>query len=112
MQPNMQPNMQQQAASAEKPQALPDVLAWVIHYLETKHPETKESVHGDMSFDSVGLDSLARVEMIAAMEAAFGIELDPTLAYDFVTPGALSGFVWGQLSGEPVDQKQLMGMGR
>lgn len=104
--------MQQHAGTTEQPRAQAEVLAWVIHYLESKHPEAKDAVHGDMSFDSIGLDSLARVEMIAALEAGFGIALDPTLAYDFVTPGALSAFVWGQLSGEPVDQKQLMGMGR
>jgi acyl carrier protein len=66
------------------------------------------SLHADMSFDSIGLDSLARVDLISAMEARFGMALDPTLAYDFVTPGALSAFVWGQACGIPADEKRLM----
>jgi acyl carrier protein len=103
-------NMQQEADMQAKPQALSDVVVWVIQHLESKHPEMKGAVHGDVSFDSVGLDSLARVDMISAMERSFGIALDATLAYDFVTPNALSAFVWGQITGEPVDQKQLMGV--
>lgn len=92
------------------PAALADVTAWVVQYLEQKHPEMQGTIHGDMSFDSIGLDSMARVELISAMEGCYGIALDPTLAYDFITARALSGFVWSQVSGEPIDQKQLMGI--
>ena len=93
-----------------KPESLNDVSSWVLQYLAARFPETGGTLHPDMSFDSIGLDSLARVDMISAMEGRFGITLEPTLAYDFVTAGALSAFVWGQISGAPVDQKHLMGV--
>lgn len=96
--------------TTQAPHALIDVSNWIVHYLEAKHPEMRGAIHADMSFDNIGLDSLARVEMIAAMENRFGVALDPTLAYDFVTAGALSSFVWGQITGVAVDQKQLMGV--
>src|SRR5687768_14219988 len=76
-----------------------EVTSWMMQYLETKHPEVTGKVHGEMSFDSVGLDSLGRVEMLTAMEGCFKLKLDPTLAYDFVTVGALSKYVWGQING-------------
>ena len=93
-----------------KPNSPEDVSSWVIEYLAARYPEMAASVHADMSFDNIGLDSLARVELIAAMEVRFGVTLDPTLAYDFVTAGALSAFVWGQATGAAVDVKQLMGV--
>ena len=101
---------EQQAAPDTAPAALSDVSNWVLQYLEMKHPETRGTLHTDTSFDSVGLDSQARVDMISAMERRFGITLDPTLAYDFVTAGALASFVWSQISGVPIDEKLLMGI--
>lgn len=106
----IQTNMQEQAGSRANPQGQAEVLAWLIQSLESKQPDLKGLIHSAMSFDCIGLDSLARVELVTAMEGQFGILLDPTLAYDFVTPGALAAFVWGELSGTPVDQKQLMGV--
>jgi acyl carrier protein len=95
---------------ASKPSSLTEVRTWIVQFLESKHPEMRGTIHADMSFDSIGLDSLARVDMIGSMENQFGLKLDPTLAYDFVTPGALSSFVWGQIAGVPVDEKQLIGV--
>ncbi|SFU53556.1 acyl carrier protein [Pseudoduganella namucuonensis] len=102
--------MTQANTQASQPAALIEVSGWLIEHLEGKHPEMRGQLHKDMSFDSIGLDSLARVELISAMERRFGVALEPTLAYDFVTAGALSAYVWGQISGTPVDQKHLMGV--
>lgn len=102
--------MTQANTQQAKPAGLSEVSGWLLQHLEAKHPEMRGKLHKDMSFDSIGLDSLARVELISAMEQRFGITLEPTLAYDFVTAGALSTYVWGQISGAPVDQKQLMGV--
>lgn len=100
----------QEAGAQAKPEGSAEVRAWILQYLEGKHPEVRGTLHKDMSFDAIGLDSVARVDMISAMEKHFGIALDPQLAYDFVTAGALSEFVWGQISGVPADQKRLLGV--
>lgn len=98
------PTSQQAAA------CVTDVSSWIIAHLEKRFPAMAGVIHADMSFDAIGLDSLERVDLIAALEGRFGITLDPTLGYDFVTTGALAAFVWGQISGVAVDEKQLMGV--
>jgi acyl carrier protein len=99
----------QQAPQAATP-SVDEVIDWLIAFLEAGHPEVKGTVHRDMSFDSIGLDSLARVDLITALERRFGTPLEPTLAFDFVTPGALATYAWGQIAGVEVDQKQLLGV--
>jgi acyl carrier protein len=56
-----------------------------------------QPIADDMSFDYIGLDSLARVELLAGLEECFAVPLDPTAAYDFVTVRALSEFVWSAI---------------
>lgn len=70
--------------------------------------ELAEPIGNDMSFDYIGLDSLARVELLTALDNEFGTRLDPTTAYDFVTVGALAKFVWSRLTGEILDLKQVL----
>lgn len=79
-------------------------------YLRVHQPDFAEEIHDNLSFDYIGLDSVARVELIAALERHLGIALDPTAAYDFVTVGALSSFVWSELSGESLDLKATLGV--
>ena len=70
--------------------------------------EFKEHIGDDMSFDYIGLDSLARVNLMTALDKEFGVKLDPAAAYDFVTVGALSKFVWSQVTGTPLDMKKVL----
>lgn len=79
-------------------------------YLRVHQPDFAEEIHDNLSFDYIGLDSVARVELIAALERHLGIALDPTAAYDFVTVGALASFVWSELSGESLDLKATLGV--
>lgn len=79
-------------------------------YLKVHQPDFAEEIHDNLSFDYIGLDSVARVELIAALERHLDIALDPTAAYDFVTVGALARFVWSELSGEALDLKATLGV--
>lgn len=79
-------------------------------YLRVHQPGFTEDIHDNLSFDYIGLDSVARVELVAALERHLGISVDPTAAYDFVTVGALASFVWSELSGESLDLKAALGV--
>lgn len=79
-------------------------------YLQRHQPDFVEDIHDNLSFDYIGLDSVARVELIATLEKQLGIAIDPTAAYDFVTVGALASFIWSQLSGTPLDLKATLGV--
>ena len=63
-----------------------------------------------MSFDYIGLDSLARVNLLVGLEKELGVPLDPTAAYDFVTVRALAEFVWSVVSGTSMDIKKTLGV--
>jgi acyl carrier protein len=72
-------------------------------YLHKEQPDFKELVGDDMSFDYMGLDSLARVDLLTGLEKEFGVSLDPTAGYDFITVRSLAEFVWSVISGTPLD---------
>lgn len=84
------------------------VRSWIKAYLQQHHDESGEPITDQMSFDYIGLDSMARVNLMTALESHFALKLDPTAAYDFVTVGSLSQFVWSQISGEPMDAKAAL----
>lgn len=86
------------------------IKARLADYLRRHQPGFNEAIHNHLSFDYIGLDSVARVELIAALEKQLGVALDPTAAYDFVTVGALAEFVWSQLSGQALDLKATLGV--
>jgi acyl carrier protein len=77
------------------------------YIIEERHDFT-ETITNHMSFDYIGLDSLARVNLLVALEKEFSISLDPTAAYDFVTVNALAEFVWSVISGTPLDLKKTL----
>lgn len=78
------------------------------HYLQAERPDFTEAIKDDMSFDYIGLDSLARVNLLSGLEKEFGVSLDPTAAYDFVTVRALAEFVWSVMSGQEMDVKKAL----
>lgn len=78
--------------------------------LRAHHPDFNEKIGDDMSFDYIGLDSLARVELLAGLDRALGVSLEPTAAYDFVTVRALAEFVWSTLSGQEMDVRKALGI--
>lgn len=70
--------------------------------------EFKDRIEDNMSFDYIGLDSLARVNLMTALDKEYGVTLDPAAAYDFVTVGALAQFVWSRVTGTPLDLKKVL----
>jgi acyl carrier protein len=96
------------SSAPETAPSINEVRQWLKDYLQQHHKDISEPIRDDMSFDYIGLDSLARVAIMTASEQRFSLKLDPTAAYDFVTVGALSEFVWSQISGEALDQKKLL----
>ena len=79
-------------------------------YLLEERPDFTEPIGDDMSFDYIGLDSLARVNLLVGLEKELGVPLDPTAAYDFVTVRALAEFVWSVVSGTSMDIKKTLGV--
>ncbi|MFE6771063.1 phosphopantetheine-binding protein [Streptomyces fimicarius] len=58
---------------------------------------------GTETFLSLGLDSLAAVELHDRLQQETGLRLPATLAFDFPTPQALAGYLWTRLDGTPAD---------
>jgi acyl carrier protein len=77
-------------------------------YLKINRPDFTEAILDDMSFDYIGLDSLARVELLSGLDKALGITLDPTAAYDFVTVRALAEYVCSVVNGTSLDFKKAL----
>ncbi|SHO56625.1 acyl carrier protein [Vibrio quintilis] len=69
---------------------------WLKDYLEPMFQKNNLPVSVDTSFDSLGLDSVTRVEMIGGLEEALGMDLDPTLGFEYPTIASLSQYVTAQ----------------
>ena len=97
-----------------KPSNVDDVAALIkrllTESLQVNRPDFSERIGNDMSFDYIGLDSLARVDLLTGLDRALGVSLDPTAAYDFVTVQALAEFVWASLSGAEMDVRKALGI--
>lgn len=61
-----------------------------------KHGAAPEVVDPDASLTSFSLDSLAMVTLVARIEEALGIELEPELAFNYPTINALAGYIAAQ----------------
>jgi acyl carrier protein len=97
-------------ASQDMPAALEkaEVNAWIKEYLLRECKNIQGPIEDHASLDYLGLDSLARVNLVVAVEGRFNLSLDPTAAYDFVTVGAITEYVWSQITGQPLDEKTLL----
>lgn len=62
------------------------MVTYVAHLLDI-HPDLVDTT---LPFDRYGLDSSAAVGMTGDLEDWLGIELDPTLLYDYPTIAALA----------------------
>ncbi|MEU6540478.1 type I polyketide synthase [Streptomyces sp. NPDC047000] len=58
-----------------------------------------ESVPADRAFRELGVDSLIAVELRNVLGAECGVRLPATVVFDYPTPAALAGFLYGELGG-------------
>ncbi|MEM9577076.1 MAG: acyl carrier protein [Pseudomonadota bacterium] len=69
---------------------LSEAIAETVEKTTGHRPQT---VDRDASLTSFGLDSLEMVNLVARMEEALGIELEPELAFNYPTINALADHI-------------------
>ena len=79
-----------------------EIQRWLSDYLAALLDEPTEAVDIRLSFESHGLDSAAAVSLVADLEDWTGLELEPTIVYDYRTVPELTEFLVAQLHGEVV----------
>jgi acyl carrier protein len=58
-----------------------ELTAEIIKLVNDTDPDLEAEVTGDSSFEEIGMDSLTRVDLLAAVEKTFGLEVpDETVA--------------------------------
>ncbi|UXY13619.1 acyl carrier protein [Chitiniphilus purpureus] len=70
-----------------------DILTWLTHYVSKLVQLPVEEIAPDREFTSFGIDSAAAVGLAVDMGDWIGIEVDPTLVYDYPTIEAISHHV-------------------
>jgi acyl carrier protein len=70
--------------------SMAEIQAWMVDYLSELLEVNQDEIDINVPFDRYGLDSSAAVGMTGDLEDWLGIEIDPTVIYDYPTVGALS----------------------
>lgn len=65
----------------------------LIAYLSAKVPGFSSTEHLDNSFSSLGLDSVAHVELTTIIEDHLQVMVDPALAFDYPTINSLVNYL-------------------
>ncbi|MBK4215973.1 AMP-binding protein [Paracoccus caeni] len=63
-----------------------------------KVSKNSSQISDDKGFFDMGLDSIGGVSLIAEMEHALGLTLDPTLIYEHTTPAALADYLLDRIT--------------
>ena len=74
---NSQENISKKTATAA------EIQDWLVSYLAELMENKPDEIDVTIPFDRYGLDSSAAIGMIGDLESWIGIELDPTLPYDY-----------------------------
>lgn len=73
-----------------------EIQKWLTEYLAFLLGEKPEAVNIGLSFDNHGIDSAAAVSLVADLEEWMGLELDPTVVYDYPTVTQLTDYLVNQ----------------
>lgn len=76
------------------------VESWLLTWLVQRAAIPRGEVHRDKPFAEYGLDSLTAVEMSQELEDWLGVEVSPTVAWNYPTPATLSVYLARQVDGE------------
>jgi len=68
----------------------PELRRWIIDQLATATGAEAAQIDPSATFSSLGVDSVAAVELVADLESRLGRELDPTLVFSAETPAQLA----------------------
>ena len=66
-----------------------EIEDWIVAYLANLLETDPEEIEVTVPFDSYGLDSSAAIAMTGDLEDWLGVEIDPTLFYEYPTVSAL-----------------------
>jgi acyl carrier protein len=75
------------------------VESWLLNWLVQRAAIPKTEVHRDKPFAEYGLDSLTAVELSQELEDWLGVEVVPTVAWNYPTPATLSVYLAREASG-------------
>jgi acyl-CoA synthetase (AMP-forming)/AMP-acid ligase II/acyl carrier protein len=75
------------------------VECWLLDWLVSRAAIPQSEVHRDKPFAEYGLDSLTAVEMSQELEDWLGVEVSPTVAWNYPTPATLSIYLANQVNG-------------
>ena len=88
-----QPHLEQIPNENEAPK---DLRSWLIQWLARETQRPLNQIEPRQSFESLGLDSLLAVRLIADLEEFLGQELPDTLLWNYASPGALLDYLRGE----------------
>jgi acyl carrier protein len=75
-----------------------DIQDWMVDRLAELLGIAPEAVDVEITFDRYGLDSSAAIGLTGDLADWVGIEIEPTLLYDYPTVEALAQHVSGELA--------------
>lgn len=77
----------------QKPPTEAEIQDWIISYLAQMLEVSPDEINVTTTFDRYGLDSSAAVGLTGDLEDWLGIELEPTLLYDYPTIETLTEYL-------------------
>ncbi|UXY13617.1 acyl-CoA dehydrogenase family protein [Chitiniphilus purpureus] len=91
--------------SAPGTPATRDDRSWLLAAIAAKAGVAAAELDLERPFQEYGFDSIDAVEIAQTLEARLGRELDPTMLWNYPTPGALLAFLFG---GTPAEQPIIL----
>lgn len=80
------------------------IQRWIASTLELALELEPGELDLDEEFDQYGLDSVEAVKLVSGLEDWLGIEVAPTLAYEYPTIRSLSEYLAEATRGEPLGE--------